>query len=341
LYEYGLEKSIPVRILSMHDGKEAADDNIYFPADIFSGFNAAKATFIMQAVSEGIKSKVVILSHINLLVAAWLIKKVSPNTTIILMAHGIEVWKALSKSKLKMLGSCDRIVSVSSFTKNKIIALHQLPAEKCLVLNNCIDPFLQRPSEKKRSASLVQRYNINENDIVLLTLTRLSARDRYKGYGYVLESLVEIVSKYKNIKYILAGGYEASEKEYIDEMVAKFGLQNNVIITGFLAEEELAAHFELADIYVMPSVKEGFGIVFVEAMYYGTPVIAGNADGSTDALLQGELGLLIEPDKPKAITEAIQKMIKNRKAYEPNHDLLMDNFGYENYKRRLEEMLEG
>jgi glycosyltransferase involved in cell wall biosynthesis len=323
----------------MHDDKEAADDNPYFPADIFSGYNAAKATFIMHAVREGIKSNMVILSHINLLTAAWLIKKVSPNTKVILMAHGIEVWKPLTKHQYIMLASCNKIVSVSSFTKEKIIALHQFPKEKCVVLNNCIDPFLQRPSTKNRSVTLTKRYHIKDNDIVLLTLTRLSFRDRYKGYNYVLASLANIVKQHNNIKYILAGSYEASEKEYIDEMVEKFGLHNNIIITGFLAEEELPAHFALADIYVMPSVKEGFGIVFVEAMYYGTPVIAGNADGSTDALLQGKLGLLIEPDKPKAITEAIQKIIENRKAYEPNHELLMDNFGYENYKRRLEEML--
>ena len=143
----------------------------------------------------------------------------------------------------------------------------------------------------------------------------------------------------KKVKYILAGGYEDAEKHYIDKMIAKFGLQDNVIITGFLLEEELAAHFALADIYVMPSVKEGFGIVFVEAMYYRTLVIAGNADGSTDALLNGKLGLLIEPENPKAITEALQKMLANKKKYEPNHALLMNNFGYENYKRKLEEIL--
>ncbi len=164
----------------MHDDKEAADDNPYFPADIFSGYNAAKATFIMHAVSEGIKSKVVILSHINLLIAAWLIKKVSPNTKVILMAHGIEIWKPLTKQQLIMLAKCNKIVSVSSFTKNKIIALHQLPIEKCLVLNNCIDPFLQRPSTKNRSAVLMKRYGIVDNEIVLLTLTRLSFRDGYK-----------------------------------------------------------------------------------------------------------------------------------------------------------------
>jgi phosphatidyl-myo-inositol dimannoside synthase len=340
LYEYGLDKSIPIRILSMHDDNEAADDNQYFPSDIFSGFNAAKATFILHAVSEGVKSKVVILSHVNLLIAGWLIKKTSPSTTIILMAHGIEVWKPFTKRQLAMLKACDKIVSVSNFTKEKIQTLHHLPNEKCLVLNNCIDPFLLRPTTKTRSAELMKRYGITNNDIVLLTLTRLSFRDRYKGYDYVLTSLVKIVEKNKNVKYILAGGNEETEKIYIDDMIARLGLKAHVVITGFLAEEELPAHFELADIYVMPSVKEGFGIVFVEAMYYGTPVIAGNADGSTDALLQGKLGILIKPDDTLAITDALQKMITNKKDYKPNHELLMDNFGYESYKRKLEVVLE-
>jgi phosphatidyl-myo-inositol dimannoside synthase len=339
LYEYGLEKTVPVRILSMHDAKTAADNNQYFPAEIFTGYHAAKATFIKDAVRIGLKSKLVILSHINLLLAAWAIKKLSPSTTIILMAHGIEIWKPLDGKHRMMLAACDKIMSVSNFTKEKIQALHKIPNEKSFVLNNCIDPFLDRPSEKKRSPDLMNRYYFNEEDIILLTLTRLSERDRYKGYGYVLESLASIVSKNKHIKYLLAGGYEPAEKKYLDELIDTYGLKDNVIIPGFLPDEELAAHFSLADIYVMPSIKEGFGIVFVEAMYYGVPVIAGNADGSTDALLQGKLGLLIKPDDADAITSALEKMIQNKADFLPNHNLLMENFGYENYKNKLENIL--
>ncbi len=340
MYEYGLRKDIPIRILSMHDARIAANNNQYFPAEIFTGYHAAKATFIKDAVRIGLKSNVVILSHINLLLAAWTIKKLSPSTTIILMAHGIEIWKPLDRRHRMMLAACDKIMSVSSFTKEKIEALHQIATEKSFVLNNCIDPFLDRPSEKKRSPDLINRYGFNDDDIILLTLTRLSVRDRYKGYGYVLESLANIVSKNKHIKYLLAGGYEPAEKKYLDELIDKYGLKENVIITGFLPDEELAAHFSLADIYVMPSIKEGFGIVFVEAMYYGVPVIAGNADGSTDALLQGKLGLLIKPDDADAITAALEKMIKYKADFLPNHSLVMENFGYENYKNKLEALLE-
>ncbi len=339
LYEYGLEKSVPVRILSMHDGAEAAIDNQYFPSDIFVGYNVAKAKFILKAMQVGRQSNIVILSHINLLLAAWLIKKTNPKVQIILMAHGIEVWSKLSVSKKMMLHCCDKVVSVSHFTKDKIIDLHGLSADKCLVLNNCIDPYLQRPSQKIRNENLVKRYNIKPTDIVLLTLTRLSFKDRYKGYTYVLDALVEIIKLTPNIKYILAGTYEADEKKNIDEKINLLGLQNNVVITGFLPEEELPLHFSLADIYVMPSIKEGFGIVFVEAMYYGTPVIAADADGSVDALLNGKLGLLIPPENAKEIVIALQKIIDNPKDYLPDNTLLMENFGYSKYKKNIEGIL--
>ena len=95
----------------------------------------------------------------------------------------------------------------------------------------------------------------------------------------------------------------------------------------------------MADIYVMPSTKEGFGIVFIEAMYYGVPVIAGNQDGSVDALLNGELGLLIEPNNAAAIANAVEEMMTNKERYKPNHQLLMNNFGYDAYKRKLEMVL--
>ena len=151
--------------------------------------------------------------------------------------------------------------------------------------------------------------------------------------------ICEIVKTKTNVKYILAGSYEATEKKYIETLIVEYNIKNNVVITGFIAEAELADHFSLADIYVMPSIKEGFGIVFVEAMYYGIPVIAANADGSTDALLQGKLGLLTNPESANEVIVAINKMLHNYKEHLPNQKLLMDNFGYTAYKNKLEALI--
>lgn len=325
--------------MSMHDHAQDAAGNEYFPSEIFKGFNAEKTKFMLAAVRAGIRSKTVIISHINLLVAGWMIKKISPGTKVIMMGHGIEIWDPLSPFKKKMLAACDHVLSVSSFTCSRVIEMQGLPAYKCSVLNNCIDPYLHLPKLKGKDEMLMKRYGFSAADKILLTLTRLSEKDRYKGYDYVMKAMVKLIADDPNIKYLLAGKYDAEEKKYIDSRIQLFGLAGHVVLTGFVPDEELPGHFSLADIYVMPSVKEGFGIVFVEAMYYGIPAIAGNADGSSDALLNGHLGLLIKADSPEEIGEAIEKMLESPALYAPDHDLVMKHFGYTNYKVKLEKML--
>ena len=336
LYEYGLQAGKCIEIMSMHDQQNEADRNVYFPKRIFAGFAANKADFVFEAVKNGSNADVVLISHINLLLVGWLIKKVHPSVKIILLAHGIEIWGELNPLRKRMLPHCDQILCVSQFTADKINAKHILPSTKVNVLNNCIDPYLPLPGLNYNDKQLREKYNIKSDDTVLMTLTRLSVRDRYKGYDVVLQAMVTLSQKNKQIKYLLAGGYSNAEKIFIDELVKEYGLTDNVILAGYIPEDELTAHFTMADMYVMPSTKEGFGIVFIEAMYYGLPVIAGNKDGSTDALLDGQLGLLIEPNDTAAVAEAVEKMIINIKAYKPNHELLMEHFGYDGYKRKME-----
>ena len=339
LYEYGLQTTACIQVMSMHDERTKANGNLYFPSEIFDGFGGNKLGFVLNSVRKIRNANVIILSHINLLMVGWLIKKINPSVKIILIGHGIEIWAELNFPKKQMLSICDHLICVSRFTADKILQMHHFDEKKISVINNCIDPFLPQPVLQYSKKKLKDAYSIDEEYTVLMTLTRLSERDRYKGYNCVLEALVLLKKNNRKIKYLLAGGYSESEKIYIDALINKFDLEENVILTGYIDESDLTAHFSMADIYVMPSTKEGFGIVFIEAMYYGLPVIAGNKDGSTDALLNGELGLLIEPGKADAIADAVEKMMMNKEFYQPNHELLMMNFGYDAYKRKLESIL--
>src|SRR6185437_1267256 len=125
--------------------------------------------------------------------------------------------------------------------------------------------------------------------------------ERYKGYDKVMEALVLLKTKYPQLRYLLAGNYDDKEKEWVDHLIQQAGLQRQVILPGYIEDDEIPGHFAVSDIYIMPSSGEGFGIVFIEAMYYGLPVIAGNKDGSTDALLNGELGQLVNPGNAQEI----------------------------------------
>lgn len=133
-----------LRVLSMYDAPKDVEEK-YLPAAFFKGYNQQKIHFVNDAVKQGIKSNVVILSHINLLSIGYLIKLFSPKTKLVLFAHGIEVWGPVSSLRKWMLKQCDLILSVSLFTKNKMVKDLGLAENKITVFNNCIDPYLPTP----------------------------------------------------------------------------------------------------------------------------------------------------------------------------------------------------
>ena len=339
LYEMTFDEMLKVKLMSMHDKQEQGDENRFFPTESFLAFGGNRIRFISAAVKEGIKSDIVILSHINLLLAGWLIKKISPRTRVVMFAHGIEVWRDLQKHQLMMISSCDSIFAVSTYTANIVNQIKGVGAGRTHVLNNCLDPFLPQKARGIRHEELRRRYGLSEKDIVLFTLTRLSSKERYKGYDKVIEAMMKIKDEFPDLKYLIAGSYDQAEKRFLDEMIAKYNLQSNIKLAGFIPEDELIDHFKMADLYVMPSMKEGFGIVFIEAMFYGLPVIAGNKDGSTDALLNGKLGKLVDPLNTTEIAHAISGMLKNKNGCIPDRNLLLSNFGYDVYKEKFSKLL--
>ncbi|HRH49709.1 MAG TPA: glycosyltransferase family 4 protein [Panacibacter sp.] len=335
LYETGLQCGATVKIFSMYGPGGIADGNKYFPQLLFKGFNQHKIAFVLKSLRQGCKSNIVLLSHINLLLVGWLIKKCKPSTKLVLLAHGIEVWQPLSSLKKKMLGTMDLILPVSSFTKEKMKSLYGLPEQRFVVINNCLDPFLELPLEKGKRAALLNRYGLKKEQPVLLTVSRMVDTEQYKGYDKVLRTMPELMKLYPGIRYLLVGKNDDAERQRLDQLIENLNIKEAVIFTGFISDEELAAHFRLADIFVMPSEKEGFGIVFIEAMFYGLPVIAGNRDGSTDALCNGEMGLLIDPENIGELTNAIRQMLDKKEAWLPDQQKLMDRFSYEGYKEKL------
>jgi len=336
LHERAVVNNSKLLIKSMYDKQSDADENKYFPSEIFSGFGEAKISFIVSAVRAGIKADTVILSHINLLLVGWLIKKINPKVKLILFAHGIEIWGEIGFKKKQMLPCVDVFLPVSNYTADKIKSVHNVFSEKIEVLNNCLDPFMPLGKEFSDKAVVREKYGFKKEDIILFTLSRLSSKERYKGYDKVLEALVKVKQQFSNVKYLIAGSYDIEEKRYIDEMSKKLHLEDAVVLSGFVPEEDLVAHFSMADIYVMPSMKEGFGIVFIEAMFYGLPVIAGNKDGSVDALRNGDLGMLVDPTDTKAIELAIINILKSPVDNRPNRKLLLSKFSYCAYKRNFE-----
>jgi phosphatidylinositol alpha-1,6-mannosyltransferase len=226
-----------------------------------------------------------------------IIKLLNPKCKIWLVAHGIEVWRPLTLIKKTFLKQfCDEIICVSSFTKSQMIKWHRSDPDKCVVLNNAVDSFIKLPDTFSKPEYLLNRYSLDSSNKVIFTLTRLASSEQYKGYEQVIKAVGKLKVKFPGVKYILAGQYDLTEELRIRELITSCQVNDQVILTGFLNDNELADHFLLADLFVLPSKKEGFGIVFIEALACGLPVICGNADGSVDAIRNGELGTAIKVD---------------------------------------------
>jgi phosphatidylinositol alpha-1,6-mannosyltransferase len=324
------------RILSMYDDQP---DLAYLSPGSFKGYSGKKTAFGLATLKEGLKADVVILSHVHLLLFARIIKMLKPNIHIILFAHGIEIWNTLASWKKQMLNKIE-IWAVSRYTADQIIQHHKIAETQIKILNNCLDPYFKISESLSKPASLLTKYKINNNQKVLLTICRLSSSEQYKGYDLVIECLKQVTQIYPDLVYLLVGKADRAELARIQKLIAQSNIQKNVILTGFVPEHELALHYQLADVFVMPSKAEGFGLVFIEAAAYGCVVIGGNADGSRDALIDGELGTLLDPNDTGEIGSAIINALqKERHDAKVIRELCFETFGYRQYQEKVSNLL--
>src|SRR5262249_52354555 len=149
---------------------------------------------------------------------------------------------------------------------------------------------LSKFSTGPKPDNLVTHYGLSGYRVIL-TLARLAASERYKGIDEVLNLMPALVEEIPNLVYVIAG--DGDDRPRLEAKVRKLGMNGRVVFTGYIPEEEKAAHFRLADAFVMPGRGEGFGIVYLEALACGIPVVASKLDAGREAVLDGQLGLIV------------------------------------------------
>ncbi|MBF2016860.1 MAG: glycosyltransferase family 4 protein [Rivularia sp. T60_A2020_040] len=163
-----------------------------------------------------------------------------------------------------------------------------------------------------------QKFNIPENAIVILSVGRLVKR---KGFGRVIDNLNQLLNQDLDVHYIICGrGKMQSELEQKAELLQ---VKERVHFAGFVTDEDLASYYAASDIFAMltffdiqKASIEGFGIVYAEAGYFGKPVIASRVGGVEDAVHHEENGLLVNPDSPEEISQALIRLCKDNQLRE-------------------------
>jgi phosphatidylinositol alpha-1,6-mannosyltransferase len=337
LHELSVDGDLDASSISPYD---QVTDPRYFAKLRFSGYGGNKLLFGAKTILAAFKYDVLVVGHINLSVVAYFIKRLKPSIKVILITHGIEIWQQQSGFKKRLLESADLILSVSEFTKSKILEQNQsVSEEKIEIFPNTIDPYFIPPNNFNKPQYLLDRYGLTQDNKILLTVTRLSSSEKYKGYDNIISSLKSISEKVPQVRYLLCGKADEHEKERLVKLMKAEGVEHLINLVGFVKDEELIDHYLLADVFVMQSKKEGFGIVFIEALSCGRKVIAGSKDGSVDALMRGQLGKLIDPDDNEELKKAIFEFLDDEQ-HDPQflQDTVVNTFGFSSYKKRMKDV---
>ncbi|BBM87694.1 glycosyltransferase family 4 protein [Candidatus Uabimicrobium amorphum] len=252
------------------------------------------------------KPTLIICGHINFALLCYSICKML-NIPYYVTCHGIDAID-MSRSKIYALQRAKRLLHVSEYTKNNVQQQTKNSDDTFCFLPPCIDSNKFTPTP--RPQHLMKKWNLNKDDKIILTICRLSKEEMYKGYDTILSVLHRVAQKVKNVRYIIGGSGDDIGR--IKDIIVTENLHDKVITTGFIPDEEITNYYNLCDVFAMPSKKEGFGIVFTEASCCGKPNLAGNKDGSSDAVLYGKTGVLVDPDSSEQVEEALVQILSNK-----------------------------
>ena len=280
----------------------------------------------------------VISTHLNYGPVARFIRQVC-GTPYCLVAHGIDVSSTLSNARKQALREASQLIAVSNWTKERLVQQCDVDPSLIQVLPNTYDD--QRFSPGKIPAYLKDRYEITLGERVILTVARLDRGEGYKGYDRILQALPSIRETCGPVRYIIAGRGE--DRTRLEVLARELEVEDAVTFAGFVPDEELVDHYRLADVFAMPSTGEGFGIVFLEAMGCGTPVLGGNRDGSVDALDHGKLGKLVDPTSVEAIAGGLIDLLKRQGPEwwfdrEALSNAVRETYGREAFRKRVGEI---
>jgi glycosyltransferase involved in cell wall biosynthesis len=199
----------------------------------------------------------------------------------------------------------DHVLADSQATKNDLIALYTLPAEKISVLLSGVNPRFDRsPIRDEERRALRERYGIGEWPFVLAVGT---VQPR-KNYERLIRALNALPADLSETRLVIAGG-----KGWLDapiyRVVSELGLSDRVLFTGFLDDALLPALYKAARCLAFPSLYEGFGLPILEAMACGTPVVTSAASSMTE--VAGDAALLIDPLDVEALQAALFSLLQD------------------------------
>ena len=213
------------------------------------------------------------------------------------LIDGIEWW---------MTYEAKRVIVCSNSVKWELESHFNLPHDKVTVIPNGVE--ISNFNLNINREEVKRRYGIKPDERIVLFIGRLVPQ---KGVDTLIKAVPLIIQRHRDAKILIAG--DGWSRTYLEELAKSMGLGDHVRFLGFISDWELADLMVAADVLVVPSVYEPFGIVALEGMAAGTPVVATNIGGLSEIIEHDKTGVLVYPRNPESIAWGVNRVLSDHK----------------------------
>ncbi|MBI1748426.1 MAG: glycosyltransferase family 4 protein [Acidobacteria bacterium] len=334
LSEIAEKKGGGVTVLVLNDGSgsELAGRYMTTPHSTFKGFHKNRFRFVLSAIRESRDADMVLFGHVHFSPLACAMNSVKK----CLVVHGVDVWRRLVALQRLGVARMDHILSVSDYTRGQMAKYNGTALNRFFILPNTLEPFYGNGAVPPSRQWLGL-----PSGKMILSVSRLQASEYYKKLDSVIEAMPAVLQKVPDAFYVLVG--DGNDRPRLEQMAKRLSVSNRVIFVGRVPDSLLPAYYQSSDIFVLPSLKEGFGIVFLEAMYYSKPCIGARAGGVPEVIVDGETGLLIDPGDAESLTDTMVRLLNHENLRvemgRAGRERLEREFSFSKFQGRLQKAL--
>jgi phosphatidylinositol alpha-1,6-mannosyltransferase len=306
---------------------------------------SAKIRFFVSAIASAIlwRPDLVICAHIGVAPVGRFIQRFT-GVPYWVVLYGIEVWGNLTAAKRDALRDAARLVAITRFTLDATIKRHSLGEAAAIILPPTL-PRKGTPSPKTNDGASVE-----SRRPMVLTVGRIAASERYKGHDVMLEAWPSVLHRVPEAEYWIVG--DGDDRGRLELQAQESGIAGSLRFRGSVSPEELAVCYDRCCVFALPARTEldgpvprgeGFGIVFLEAMARGKPVVGPRVGAPAEFISSGEHGLLVDPTDPREVADALVELLgdpsRARRMGDAGREWVAREFSFEKFCERLREAL--
>jgi phosphatidyl-myo-inositol dimannoside synthase len=307
LTEFAASRGMECRLLSLNDTPELHRMSVGTREFVFTGSERAKGRFTAAAMRAARRhAKLVVAAHPHLAPVVQAMRVAAPRMKSIVCAHGIEVWEPLSALRRRALRHSTLVLAPTLDTADHVAVQQQVPRERVRVLPWGLDPQFEALIAASSQLSLPANFPSGR---IILTVGRWFSNERYKGMDTLITCLPRLLHEWPDLQLVAVG--EGDDQPWLGQLAEGCGVRLHVHFFSGLSYSELAACYGACEMFALPSRGEGFGLVYLEAMARGKPVIGGAHGGAPEVIEDGKTGYLVHHGDAPELATCIETLLAN------------------------------